>query len=197
MTYRLQAAESLTPAGSARLNQIYQEGFPVGRHSSWLTVYAERTSSETALALVEEPATLVGLIFLRDFAGTDRIYLRFLAIGADQRGRGIGAAAWPLITAYCVVAGKRLLIWDVEHPDQSGIEAGEISIRQRRIGFYQRLGGAILPIDDYSTPHEDATGVHEIPMYLLAAHLDGAPLPTDAEWVAGVRRDVDRHRWNR
>jgi enoyl-CoA hydratase/carnithine racemase len=87
--------------------------------------------------------------------------------------------------------GYRLLVWDVEDPDEPGLDAAEVEIDQRRIGFYQRHGGVLLPVRGYGNPHGDDW----TPMRLMAAPTDPAgPAPGSRE-ASAIVAAVYQHRY--
>jgi hypothetical protein len=91
--------------------------------------------------------------------------------------------------------GFTLPVFDIEDPAEPGHEPGEVSIRSRRIGFYERHGARLLPVTGYRTP--PVGGPDWTPMLLMTAGLAG-----DSD---GPRRDhgsaravvdaVYRYRW--
>jgi hypothetical protein len=88
------------------------------------------------------------------------------------------------------------MAWDVEHPDEEGLTPEERLIRKRRVGWYERLGGTLLPIHDYTNPHSG----EEHPMLLLAQRADNSSMPTGEalqNLAEDIRRQVDKHRWGR
>lgn len=197
MTYALTPVENLSTGGPEQVREIYESGFAGHVRAPWSEVWSDRLASEESLALTDD-GTPVGFVLLRSFVTTDRVFLRYLVIDADRRGQGLGSIAWQHLSRHCVREDFSVLIWDVEHPDEPGTDAAEVGVRRKRIGFYERLGGVVLPVDDYTTPHGDPGHRHESPMLLMATSLDDTPLRVDdAAWVDGVVRDVDRHRWGR
>ena len=193
MTYALTPIESLNGGGPERVREIYESGFAEHLRAPWSEVWADRLAREESLALTDDGKP-VGFVLLRSFLTTDRVFLRYLVIDADRRGLGLGSIAWQHLRRHCIREDFSVLIWDVEHPAEAGIDAAEVSTRRKRIGFYERLGGVVLPADDYTNPHGD----HKTPMLLMATGLGDTALPVhDAGWVDGVVRDVDHHRWGR
>lgn len=197
MTYALTPVEKLSPGGPARVREIYESGFAEHLRAPWAEAGSDRLASEESLALTDD-GTPVGFVLLRSFVTTDRVFLRYLVIDADRRGQGLGSIAWQHLRRHCVREDFSVLVWDVEHPEEPGTDATEVTTRRKRIGFYERLGGVVLPVDDYTTPHGEPDDAHEAPMLLMATSLDDSALPVhDAAWVDGVVRDVNRHRWGR
>jgi hypothetical protein len=74
---------------------------------------------------------------------------------------------WKLLTRAMADAGHTRIVFDVEDPTETS-DPAEALIRRRRIGFYERLGAQLLPVNGYMPPHGDDTH----PMLLMAADLD-------------------------
>ena len=203
MTEALAPVRNLGNHGITATRRIYEGGFADHLRASWDEVYTDRRLDEEALALLVdgEPA---GFIMLRALGPTDRIYLRYLVIAADRRGQGLGSLLWEHLRAHCVREDFTLLVWDVEHPGEEGIDDGERSVRERRAAFYERLGGVVIPVleqtgTEYTNPHLRSDGSsYESPMLLMATPLGPTQLPVDDRtWLSGLVSDVQRYRWER
>lgn len=196
MTEALVPVDELEAAARATARRIFEGGFPERLRAPWEEVSSDRRTDETSLVLVRD-ADPVAFVLLRAM-GARAIYLRYLVVDESRRGQGIGSAAWQHLIDHCRDAGYAVLVWDVEHPDEEGIDQDERTIRLRRVRFYERLDGVALPVPDYTNPHEDGSGTHESPMVLMAAAMDGSRVAADdAAWVAALVRDVNRFRWER
>lgn len=194
MTYELVSADTLDAEQSLQLRHIYEGGFPELLRAPWDEIGPGRLANEDSLALMSDGVP-VGFALVRELADTGRIFLRYLVVDGERRNRGIGAELWRQLTEFAAKRGFSLLIWDVEHPDEPEIEPEERSIRQRRIGFYERLGGSLLPIGEYVNPHEHQGETHWVPMRLMATALDGTPLPTDIGELRQLALDVYTYRY--
>jgi len=195
--YSLQPIDALSPAAVAGVRHIYEDGFPAYQRADFAELTERPEAGEFSLALVRDGRPC-GFAMLRSLGDTGWVYLRYLVVDRGQRGQGLGGTAWDLLTARLRAAGFTLLVWDVDDPAEPGHGADETSVRSRRIGFYERQGGRLLPVTGYRTPH---VGPHAgdpewAPMLLMAA-----PLAADAADAAGPRvRDVVdavyRYRWH-
>jgi GNAT superfamily N-acetyltransferase len=164
---RLMPAADLDPAGLAEVRGIYEDAFRAELRAPFESLLADQFLTPVA----ENSAEPCGLAVLRLLGPTGWIYLRYFAVGS--RGRGLGSAAFSELLQAMTEAGHQRLIWDVEDPAESGAGEGEVHLRLRRIKFYTRLGGRLLPIRGYHTP--DDAGPH--PMRLMAAELGGSSRP--------------------
>jgi len=196
MTYALTAAETLPPAGRDLVRRIYEDSFPAHQRAGFGSLLDGRQPGELALALTG-PAGPCGFAMLRPLGTTGWIFLRYFVVDASQRGQGLGGVLWEQLTARLRDAGYELLVFDVDDPDEPGCPPEEVTIRRRRITFYQRHGAALLPVTGYRTPDEDDGQPHWTPMLLLAAGLGRGDPPTAT--AAGLRSVVEavyRYRWS-
>src|SRR6202012_4899255 len=125
-----------------------------------------RVCVELALALMQygQPH---GFAMLRPLGPTGWMFLRYFVAG--QRGQGLGRGMWDQLMAWLRDHGYPLLVWDGEGPGEPGPRPDEVTIRQRRIRFYERHGGRLLPVRGYGNPHGDDW----TPMRLMAAPTPG------------------------
>jgi GNAT superfamily N-acetyltransferase len=200
--YTLDPVEALTASEARDLRRIYEGGFAPHLRADFAELTTGREDGEIALALRQDGQPR-GFALLRPLGGTGWMFLRYLVAG--QRGQGLGGIMWDQLMAWLREAGYPLLVWDVEDPDEPGCDPAEVQIRNRRIRFYERHGGHLLPVRGYGNPHDDdsvsndigndGTGSdgrpHWTPMRLMAAATADAGLPGTPAIVAAVYR----YRW--
>ena len=198
-TCTLEPADTLGPAALAGLRRIYEEGFPPHQRASFDSVTTGRADGELALALVSggQPH---GFAMLRPLGGTGWIFLRYFVVERGQRGQGLGGSLWQLLTARLREQGFTLLVFDVEDPDEQACGPGQSQVRFRRIGFYQRNGATLLPVNGYRAPHSSPESSSWSPMLLMTAPLAAGPLATgpaalDPSRATEVAAAVYRFRW--
>jgi GNAT superfamily N-acetyltransferase len=219
--YSLEPLETLLPPAVAEVRRIYEEGFPPHQRAAFTELYSaelysaelysaelsdRRQGGEFALALIRagqsvngQPANgqPCGFAMLRPLGDTGWVFLRYFVVDHRQRGQGLGGLLWEHLTARLRADGFTLLVFDVDDPAELGHEPDEISIRSRRIGFYQRHGARLLPAIGYRTPHVTSHGTDPewTPMLLMTARLvDSRPHPADG-WARAVVDAVYRYRW--
>ncbi|SDS86135.1 GNAT family N-acetyltransferase [Actinoplanes derwentensis] len=142
---------------------IYRDAFPAELRAPLDDLLAD----DMLVLLVDgRPA---GFAVTRRLGPTGWVFLRYFAV--HDRGTGRGSAMWRLLCAYWADAGCTRILLDVEDPDETGIDADEQLIRQRRIVFYERLGAVLLPVRDYRPTQP---GGHPHPLRLIAASWDGS-----------------------
>jgi hypothetical protein len=174
---RLVSSDELTPRELAAVERIYVDAFPSDLQAPFPDLFADRM-----LALLDE-AGPAGLALVRDLAGTTWTFLRYYAVG--RRGEGTGSVMWTHLTALLAEEGRTRLVWDVEDPDEAGIPAESVVEHRRRIAFYERLGGRLLPVHEYHPPHGDLAG-HEPQLRLMDVPLGAGDEASLRELVEGV-----------
>lgn len=143
----LVSAATLSDAELDAVRAIYEAAFPED-----LTVPFADLLADRLLVRVEADGP-TGFALVRDLGPTGWTFLRYYAVG--RRGRGIGSLMWASLTALLAAEGRTRLIWDVEDPDEAGLAPELVEEHRRRIVFYERLGGRLLPVRDYLPPHDD------------------------------------------
>ena len=187
-SYALEPVDDLDPARVQEVRRIYEDGFAPHLRAGFATLTSGREPGEDALALMQggQPR---GFVMLRPLGATGWMFLRYFVAG--RRGQGLGGIMWDRLMARLRADGCTLLVWDVEDPGEPGTGPDEVRTRQRRIAFYQRHGGRLLPVEGYGNPHGD-DGQDWTPMRLMAA-----PAPGIADWpgTPAVVSAVYQYRW--
>lgn len=143
----LVSAATLPDAELDAVRAIYESAFP-----EELTVPFADLLADRLLVRVEHDGPS-GFALVRDLGPTGWTFLRYYAVG--RRGRGIGSSMWADLTGLLAAEGRTRLVWDVEDPDEPGLPDHAVDEHRRRIAFYERLGGRLLPVREYLPPHDD------------------------------------------
>ncbi len=175
----LRPVEELDADGVAAVRAIYDDAFPAELRAPFEDLLTDR------LLVWVEPDGPAGLALVRDLAETGWTFLRYYAVG--RRGVGLGSRMWRALTALLAAEGRTRLVWDVEHPDEPGLAEHHVVEHRRRVVFYERLGGRVLPVRDYHPPHDG----HAPPMLLMATDL-AAGLPEETRALVEA---VYQHRY--
>ncbi len=116
-------------------------------------------------------------------------FLVYLAVAPEVRSRHIGAALFQRVwaTAKPRYLGWKLrpqgMVWEVDIPERASSEP-ELQQSRRRVAFFTRLGGSIMP-GRYVQPPVD--GIAPVPMHLMFWPAPGAPLPDASDLSALIR----------
>jgi ribosomal protein S18 acetylase RimI-like enzyme len=203
--YALEALDALPPRAVADVRRIYEEGFPPHQRAEFNELTSERQDGEFSVVLTGHGQSAsgqpCGFAMLRPLGRTGLIYLRYFVVDHHQRGQGLGGILWDRLTGLLRADGYELLVFDVDDPAEPGQEPDEVSIRSRRIGFYERHGARLLPVSGYRTPDTAGPGKEPewTPMLLMTADLSGGPAASRPRLAdRQVRAVVDavyRYRW--
>jgi len=171
--HRLVDLSVLDDAGRSRVREIYEDAFPVDLRADFDTLLSDRVLVRVdGKDGVDGSAAPEGLAVLRPLAGTPWTFLRYYAVGA--RGGGIGTAMLHDLVDLLASEGCSLLVWDVEDPDEPGLTGKEVVEHRRRIAFYERAGGLLLPVRGYAPPHGDDLDGHAPALRLMCRPCSGA-----------------------
>ncbi len=155
----------------AQVRGIYDEAFPEDGEDGWAWLMQRMAGADNApgvtptayhLLVAEEDGQVSGFMALAFWLadGEDAVRLGFadyLGVASGLRGRGIGAklyrAALARLSKDAAAAGVSLsgMAFDVEDPDLAPTPENR-RLRQRRIGFYQRLGARLTHDVDFWEP---------------------------------------------
>lgn len=188
----LRLLEELDADAVATVRRIYEDAFPAELRAPFDDLLVDRMLVWVDAAAGDEPGGPGGLALVRDLADTGWTFLRYYAVG--RRGQGLGSRMFRALTDELAAEGRTRLVWDVEHPDEPGLPDAVVEEHRRRIVFYERLGGRVLPVREYRPPHEDG---HAPPMLLLTADLVPRSAPERPEDVRAVVEAVYHHRYGR
>lgn len=163
------------------VRRVYADSFPEALSAPFEDLLADRMLG------YREPGGATGLALVRDLGAAadplDWTFLRYFAVA--PRGGGAGSRLLAALADRLRGEGRRLLVWDVEDPDEPGLPPARIEEHLRRIAFYERAGGVLLPVPDHRPPHEDG---HAPRLRLMAMALDGGSLPPVRDVVLTVYR---------
>jgi len=125
------------------------------------------------LAAVAKNDELVGMASYEVARDSGLACLWYLAVVPERRSQGTGSCLYREIVRRASECGCRLLLFEVEIPEEGHSE--EMSeLARRRIGFYQRLGAGVLDGVHYIQsvgPHQPA-----IPMHIMLHPLESLEL---------------------
>jgi GNAT superfamily N-acetyltransferase len=168
-------ASSLSRDSLAALEKLYEDRFP-----GELRAPLDDLLRDEVAVLISADGQPGGFAVTRALGPTGWVFLRYFAVAA--RGQGVGSQMWAALRQRWAHAGYSHVMLDVEDPAEPGPEPDEVSIRDRRIAFYQRLGVELLPVREYLPPHDDVP--HRL--LLLTAATGVAALPDVRAVVEGV-----------
>lgn len=181
---------------------LYQDAFPLPeqmRISSVLRALAKMEAGDTCIAFrhfaVEsaEGAQFAGLAWYQ-LESESVAYLWYLAVATNLRSQGLGSRAYRLLVEELQTRGIRILLYEIEHPEDPQAEA-KMALRRR--GFYQRNGAWCA----VNVPYTQSVGWQPpMRMWLMAHSL--TPDVTETEMTTALYQafaenaePVDRVEW--
>lgn len=126
--------------------EIYRENFPVNQRDSTELIF-DSVQNKNAFAFrakVESITVGIALAFIDENPAV--IFLDYLAVHQEFRGKKIGAKIFQFVEEFCseILKSKFIepigLFWEVEKLDKES---------KQKIEFFKKMGGGILPINYY------------------------------------------------
>jgi GNAT superfamily N-acetyltransferase len=166
-----------TAADDASVRALYEGSFPPSVRAPWSDL-VEHRGDERFLVLIDVDATPAGMALIRRLGDTDTTFVRYLAVTADRRDRGLGTQLVAHLRDALRSEEISVLLLDVEDPRGEHAEQD-----RRRISFYERCGLDLLDVPNYTPPEHGETG-EIVPLLLMGEVLDDGPP------LAGSRLDA-------
>jgi GNAT superfamily N-acetyltransferase len=144
--------------------EIYRLSFPENESQPVDKIEARVKAGLSDMIVGEKDGKVVFMALLYPLRGTDFILLDYIATAQDYRNQGIGAEFLNNIINSNKADGKYLIL-EVDDP-----RFGENKVeRQRRVGFYQRLGAKIMKDVQYFLPPFSSDVPTEMILMMLPA----------------------------
>jgi len=178
-----------TLAADSALWQLYDSAFPSTEREPRSVILDTLRRGDGIAVRARQGAHTVGLALAHMLRHPPALFIVYLAVVPELRSRHIGAALfeelWTAGSKSYAARGTPAegMVWEVDVPERASSEQG-LEQSRRRIAFFRRLGGAVLP-GSYVQPPVD--GVVSVPMHLMFRPARGKPLPDDAARSALVR----------
>jgi GNAT superfamily N-acetyltransferase len=155
-------------AGDQHFWSIYRQSFPESEREPPAVILEAQRSGVGVITRAREDGRTVGLASAHRLRDPAALFLVYLAVADGRRGQRIGAALFEHIAGHAGLP----LIWEVDPPDSP--DELEQRRRERRIAFFRRAGGELLPRPYQQPPL--SPGAPPVPMRLMAR-----PAPPDVE----------------
>lgn len=144
------------PAAVARVHErLLVPNFPPRELVSVEELLEDVARGSATVRVVGEASDPVAVAITATFTGSPAVLLSYVAIRADQRGRGVGTALLSgLLAGITADPEVSVVLAEVEHPDhhQAHPVHGDPAARLR---FYARLGGQILDVPYFQPPVDE------------------------------------------
>ncbi|NUL47422.1 GNAT family N-acetyltransferase [Cellulosimicrobium funkei] len=141
------------PVSLARVHELLLvPNFPAEELVSVQELLEDVARGSATVRVVGEVSDPVAVAITSTFTGSPAVLLSYVAIRADQRGRGVGTALLAgLLAGITADPEVSVVLAEVEHPDHHRAHPvhGDPAARLR---FYARLGGRILEVPYFQPP---------------------------------------------
>lgn len=181
------SADTLVADGS--FWQLYDSAFPSTEREPRSVILETLRRGDGVAVRARHGVRTIGLALAHMLRHPPVLFVVYLGVVPDLRSRHIGAALFEELWT----AGSRSysergieaegLVWEVDIPERATSEQ-VLQQGRRRIAFFTRLGGEVLPGSYVQPP---VNGTVSVPMHLMFRPAPGKLLPDDAARSALVR----------
>lgn len=171
----------------ARVQAIYEESFPAAERVPFeeiveATRAGKEITSDVALGDDGQP---IGFAFFSSLDAAGWLFFEYFAVASDRRGAGVGQALSLATTAALRARGEhRPFAIEVEDPAAATDDADR-TVREKRIGFWEKVGASMLPVEGYVIPQLDGDGTLAMKLMWLPGP-DSDRVPDEAELLEVV-----------
>jgi acetyltransferase (GNAT) family protein len=159
--------------------QLYDSAFPSTEREPRSVVLETQRRGQGAVVRARGGSRTVGLALAHMLRQPPVLFIVYLAVVPELRSHHIGATLfeklWEEGCRRYSEAGLKAegMVWEVDIPERAttaqGLEQG-----RRRIAFFQRLGGRLLPAPYFQPPVD---GITPVPMHLMFRPARGRSVP--------------------
>lgn len=142
-----------------QIQLIYEASFPPAESKPFELIAARLHVGEYLCYVTELQGSIVAFALLLPLTSSGCTFLEYIAVNQDHQSRGLGSELLRFIIGDL---GSRL-VWEVEPCANSDAD----DIRNRRLRFYERLGGQLIKLSTtYAMPNFEKGG-DGIPLRLM------------------------------
>jgi ribosomal protein S18 acetylase RimI-like enzyme len=177
-----------TLAADGAFWQLYDSAFPSTEREPRSVILETQRRGDGVAVRARSGGNTVGLALAHLLRHPPVLFVVYLAVVPEFRSRHIGAALfeelWTAGSRSYAARGTPAegMVWEVDVPERATSEQ-VLQQGRRRIAFFTRLGGEVLP-GSYVQPPVD--GTVSVPMHLMFRPAPGKPLPDHAAQSALV-----------
>lgn len=169
--------------------QLYDSAFPSTEREPRSVVLETQRRGDGVVVRARRGGKTIGLALAHLLRRPPVLFVVYLAVDQKLRSHHIGTALFEkLWTAGMERYTERRqepagMVWEVDMPERATSEQ-EFQKGRRRIAFFARLGGQVLPVRYFQPPVD---GIISVPMHLMFRPAPGRSLPDVAAQSALVR----------
>jgi len=176
-------------AADGALWQLYDSAFPSTEREPRSVILETLRRGDGVVIRARQNGNTAGLAVAHMLRHPPVLFVVYLAVAPEFRSRCIGAALFEKLweegcRRYSDEGLKAEgMVWEVDIPERATNEQG-LQQSRRRIAFFERLGGRLLPSAYFQPPVD---GITPVPMYLMFRPANGRSMPDVAAHSAIVR----------
>jgi GNAT superfamily N-acetyltransferase len=180
---------SATLAADGALWELYDSAFPSTEREPRSVILETLRRGDGVVIRACQNTNSIGLAVAHMLRRPPVLFVVYLAVAPELRSRHIGAALFEKLweEGRRRYSDERLkaegMVWEVDIPERATSEQG-LQQSRRRIAFFERAGGHLLPSAYFQPPVD---GVTSVPMHLMFRPAPGRSLPDVAAHSAIVR----------
>lgn len=169
--------------------QLYDSAFPSTEREPRSVILETLRRGDGVAVRARNGVRTIGLALAHMLRHPPVLFVVYLAVVPEFRSRHIGAA---LFERLWVEGCRRYseeglkaegIVWEVDIPERATSDQG-LQQGRRRIAFFERLGGRLLPAAYFQPPVD---GITPVPMHLMFRPPPGRSLPDASAHSALVR----------
>jgi ribosomal protein S18 acetylase RimI-like enzyme len=183
--YRFQHLTEYPHTVVDQIKAIYEGSFPPYETKPfWYISNALQQGHYSVFVISQDRETtshVVAFALLAGLRTSQAMYIEYLAVEETLRGQGIGSHMFRSMFAFFKQTTTSALVWEVDPPEQSDVNA-------RRIQFYERLGGHLVEQSKgYGMPNYfKGSGILPLRLMWKPFRYDHAQ-PTNSELVTFIK----------
>jgi hypothetical protein len=168
-----------TLAADSALWQLYDSAFPSTEREPRSVILETLRRGEGVVVRARRDANTIGLALAHLLRHPPVLFVVYLAVDQKLRSHHIGTTLFEKLwtTGMERYAERNQsptgIVWEVDIPERATSEQG-LQQSRRRLTFFARLGGQVLPVRYFQPPVD---GVTPVPMHLMFRPAPGWSLP--------------------
>jgi len=176
-------------AADSALWQLYDSAFPSTEREPRSVILETLRRGDGVAVRARHDSNSVGLALAHMLRHPPVLFVVYLAVDQKLRSHHIGTTLFEKLwtTGMERYAERKQsltgMLWEVDIPERATSQQG-LQQSRRRIAFFARLGGQILPVRYFQPPVD---GITPVPMHLMFRPAPGRSLPDVSAYSALVR----------
>jgi GNAT superfamily N-acetyltransferase len=156
---------------------IYETNFPPAERKSFDSITQRLQTGEYLCFIARSQHGILAFALLLPLPDTNLTFLEYIAVDQTRHSQGLGSG----LLHYIIAELNSSLIWEVEPP----LDANPHDVRNRRLRFYEHLGGQLISISTTYAMPDFEKGSSGLPLRLM--QIPAGDQPSQSEVIAIIR----------